>query len=406
MMSTQPTFGRRLRQLRQQRGKTQADLAGPGMSAAYLSRLESGTRPPTERALAYLAERLNVQISDFQTTEPTDLVDVLATVLVSGGEDTRSERYQLEEALNHAKPVDPALRWQAYAQLSKLMSAQGDRGAELDVVETLTSLSDELGHATLQLHSRLRLARCLRALGQAERARAVALEALELAARAALANRETVRCQLLLASATAELGDLAEAARLSSEICEELATATGTLAAEAYWTAATVATRQGHHARSAELLERALAALDSRDDLTLWMRLRLAAAALALQALPPDLTKAENYLDQVRPALDLIGEPLHVQEYTFLRAQLAYAQGDLDRASTLCEQTQQANSKLTFRDGVRLRMLQLQVRTSQGDPAAISELQSLASEVHSCGMLDLAAEVWRAAAESRAPGGR
>jgi hypothetical protein len=50
---------------------------------------------------------------------------------------------------------------------------------------------------------------------------------------------------LLLASVEAELGDLAEAARLSSDVCASLTRTEGMLAAEAFWVAATVNTRQG-----------------------------------------------------------------------------------------------------------------------------------------------------------------
>ncbi|MFI8826715.1 helix-turn-helix domain-containing protein, partial [Streptomyces sp. NPDC053431] len=104
-MLTQPSFGRRLKQLRQQRGKTQSDLTGPGMSSAYLSRLESGARPPTERAVAILAERLGVPAGAFEATDPSDLVDVLAAVLVAGEESGHARR-MLESALLRAEHVD------------------------------------------------------------------------------------------------------------------------------------------------------------------------------------------------------------------------------------------------------------------------------------------------------------
>ncbi|MFF8279543.1 helix-turn-helix domain-containing protein, partial [Streptomyces lateritius] len=103
-MLTQPAFGRRLKQLRQQQGKTQSDLTGPGMSSAYLSRLESGARPPTQRAVAILAERLNVPTAAFEATAPADLADVLATVLVAGDESGHA-RLMLESALDRAEHV-------------------------------------------------------------------------------------------------------------------------------------------------------------------------------------------------------------------------------------------------------------------------------------------------------------
>ncbi|MCT9089957.1 helix-turn-helix domain-containing protein [Streptomyces sp. ASQP_92] len=399
-MLEQPLFGRRLRQLRQQQGKAQTELAGPGMSAAYLSRLESGHRPPTKRAVAYLAERLQVPIEAFGVNKPASLVDVLATAQVSTGAD-HDLRQQLAAALDAALNVDPGLRWQAHARLATLGAAEGDREAEQSHVEALVAVSDELGHAALQVHSRLRLARSLRGRGELVEARATAREGLELGHRAALTSPDVTRCKLLLASATAELGDLAEAARLSEEICAELRGRRGPLAAEALWTAATLASRKGMTDRSSTLMGEAIDALDSREDLLLWMRLRLAAAALALRGGPPDLLRAERYLTQVRPALDLVGSPLHEQEYAFLRAQLAYGKGHFDDAAALCEAAWEGRDHLTFRDRVRLEMLNEQIRSKQSGTWDQARLAELATEAQERGILDLAAEIWRALAEIR-----
>ncbi|HEY9371190.1 helix-turn-helix domain-containing protein [Streptomyces sp.] len=399
-MLTQPAFGRRLKQLRQQQGKTQSDLTGPGMSSAYLSRLESGARPPTDRAVAILAERLNVSASAFEATAPADLVDVLATVLVAGDESGHA-RLMLEAALDRAEHVGVGLQWQAHAQLARILTADGERAAARTTLATLVELSDQMDYAMLQTYSRLHLARCQRDLGEVDPARTTALEALRIGREASLENRDMIRCRLLLASVTAELGDLAEASRLSEEACEEVGSKQGVLAAQALWTAATVATRQGHHALSAEYLDRAMAALPSREDVVLWMRLRHAAAALALQALPPDLEQARRYLDEAGPALDLVGTSQHQQESAFLHAQLAYAQGEYELAARLCERASVDKDRLNFRDRIRLEMLHEQILAKQSDPSARARLGALAAEAQARGMLDLTAEVWRAAAEAQ-----
>lgn len=48
-------IGRRLRDLRRERGLKQSDLAGEGLSVSYLSLLESGKRPLTPAILRRLA---------------------------------------------------------------------------------------------------------------------------------------------------------------------------------------------------------------------------------------------------------------------------------------------------------------------------------------------------------------
>lgn len=52
--------GTRIRQLREQRGMSQRELASPGVSYAYVSRIEHGQRTPSLPALAELAETLGV----------------------------------------------------------------------------------------------------------------------------------------------------------------------------------------------------------------------------------------------------------------------------------------------------------------------------------------------------------
>jgi transcriptional regulator with XRE-family HTH domain len=54
------TVGRRLKRLREERGLSQRELAEPGVSYAYISRIEAGARQPSEKALRALAPKLGV----------------------------------------------------------------------------------------------------------------------------------------------------------------------------------------------------------------------------------------------------------------------------------------------------------------------------------------------------------
>src|SRR6476619_33072 len=58
------TIGKRLKRLRLDRGLSQRELAAPGVSYAYISRIEAGTRQPSVKALRRLAVKLNVS-ADF-----------------------------------------------------------------------------------------------------------------------------------------------------------------------------------------------------------------------------------------------------------------------------------------------------------------------------------------------------
>src|SRR3712207_5333872 len=61
------TVGQRLRRLRNERGLSQRELASPGVSYAYISRIEAGTRQPSVKALRMLARRLGVTADYLET---------------------------------------------------------------------------------------------------------------------------------------------------------------------------------------------------------------------------------------------------------------------------------------------------------------------------------------------------
>ncbi|MFE0461292.1 helix-turn-helix domain-containing protein [Kitasatospora sp. NPDC058965] len=65
-------IGRRLRDLRRERGLKQSDLAGEGMSVSYLSLLESGKRPVTPVILRRLATELGCTVEYLRTGEHSD----------------------------------------------------------------------------------------------------------------------------------------------------------------------------------------------------------------------------------------------------------------------------------------------------------------------------------------------
>lgn len=60
-------IGQRLRRLRQERGLSQRELSEPGISYAYISRVEAGYRRPSEKALRKLAARLGVTALELET---------------------------------------------------------------------------------------------------------------------------------------------------------------------------------------------------------------------------------------------------------------------------------------------------------------------------------------------------
>ena len=64
---TPETVGARLRRLRLERGLSQRELSSPGVSYAYISRIEADARRPSVKALRMLARKLGVSPDYLET---------------------------------------------------------------------------------------------------------------------------------------------------------------------------------------------------------------------------------------------------------------------------------------------------------------------------------------------------
>ena len=118
--------GRRIRDLRRQRGLSLRQIAGPGCSPGYLSRVERGQRIPSVTVMADLAEKLGVTLEDLggrdiRTRIPeTRLLDLELAVRM--GDETAGD--DVRHALDDARRI-------------------GDRRAESRLLEELAHLAAE-----------------------------------------------------------------------------------------------------------------------------------------------------------------------------------------------------------------------------------------------------------------------
>ncbi|MET8247835.1 helix-turn-helix domain-containing protein [Streptomyces sp. NPDC005202] len=104
------TIGRRVQQLRRERGLTQRQLAEPAYTSAYISTLEAGRVRPSDEALRHLAERLGVAFDELATGRPAHLATDLRLrlteaqrTLATGETEKAAEQYArlLAEAEEH-----------------------------------------------------------------------------------------------------------------------------------------------------------------------------------------------------------------------------------------------------------------------------------------------------------------
>jgi transcriptional regulator with XRE-family HTH domain len=65
------SVGQRIKRLRKEQGLSQRELAAPGLSYAYISRIEADTRMPSVKALRRIANTLGVTVEHLETGKPT-----------------------------------------------------------------------------------------------------------------------------------------------------------------------------------------------------------------------------------------------------------------------------------------------------------------------------------------------
>ncbi|MCY0955013.1 helix-turn-helix domain-containing protein [Streptomyces sp. H27-S2] len=396
-MLRQPAFGHRLRKLRTARGLSQTALAGEGMSTSYLSRLESGARRPTGRAVDYLAGRLGLEPGDFQEQATGSLVHALTLAASTGSGDTVEA---LRRALAAEGHEDPVLRWQALWLLAQSARLQGDHTAERDHLTRLVALGEEAGVSELRVRGLTRLARCLRSIGEITPALDAAVDAHRIALGEQLGVEDRAAALLALVSVQAEAGRVGDARVYADELTALLEGRTDALWAEAMWTSAAVRVRQGDHAGALACLDEALDRFASQEDLILWIRLRLTTARLHLQRLPADPASAAHRAAEAEAALAFAGTPALRQDLTALKADLAFATGHYDQARTLLAELAADQPRMTYRGQVRLEILRHQLLILGGDPSGVQGLRTLAQQAQDDANIDLAAEIWRVLADA------
>ncbi|REK84550.1 XRE family transcriptional regulator [Streptomyces inhibens] len=398
-MPVETPFGARLKALRQKRGLSQAALAGNDISTGYLSRLESGARQPTERVITYLAGRLGVDRSALFSPYTSSSLSEAVSVAVSTDSDDAVEA--VVTALASAQGDDPLVRWQALWLVAQFRRRRGEHAEERTSLEEAIRIADGLALTALQCRSRTELARCLRATGDVTEALELAVAAYELARESGVSVSDTSKALLTLVSAEAEAGRLPDARAHVDELVALVANHSDALRTEALWAAATVRSRQGDDDGALAFIQQAMDSLDSRVDLVLWARLRLAAASLYLQARPTLTKPAHACLAEAERALSLVGTPVQQQELLTLQARLAFADGHVAGARDVLDRLDFERLALSYRDRVQLQLLESLLLIEEGHrEQGLSRLKRLGEEAHRDSNMNLAAQVWRVLAEA------
>jgi transcriptional regulator with XRE-family HTH domain len=336
--SSAESVGARLKRLRLQRGFSQRDLSSPGVSYAYISRIEAGARTPSVKALRKLAQKLGVSVEYLETGKNIREVDDRELRLADAElelrltENTSAVEPKLEAILKEASAAgDTASAIRARIALG-LVAAQ--RGNHLEAAEQLEAATrDEHApppHLRPDLYTTL--GQSYAALGAPDRAVQVferCLSHVEEAVPDDVAAH--IRYATFLSYALTDAGDYTQAAAVVSHALSRVGDQTDPYTrVRLYWSLARLSGIAGQSAEALEYIRSAIALLKATDDSIALARAYLLAAGIETRR--GATTEAKQHLELAERLLGSIPEPGDVGMLRIGQSRVAALEGDADGA--------------------------------------------------------------------------
>jgi tetratricopeptide (TPR) repeat protein len=335
--STTENVGARLKRLRLQRGLSQRDLSSPGVSYAYISRIEAGARTPSVKALRKLAQKLGVTVEYLETGRDIRDVDDRELRLANAelelrlGSETDVAEKKFEEVLADAQNAGD--RASAGRAAIGLGLAAAHRGNYLDAVERLESALEYERvppHVRSDVYSTL--GQSYSALGAPDRAARLLEQCL---AEVTEAAPEDITLQVQYATYLSyALSDAGEYERATAVVRDALKragdSADGYTRIRLYWSLARVAAIEGQAGDALNHIRRAIALLEVTDN-----TLQLARGYLLSAGIESAEGRVEETREQLRIAGQLLGpapEPVDLGVLRIGQSRLAALEDDGERA--------------------------------------------------------------------------
>ena len=316
--SSAETIGARLKRLRLQRGLSQRDLSSPGVSYAYISRIEAGARTPSVKALRKLSQKLGVSVEYLETGRDMREVDDRELRLADAelelrlSDDSKQAEATLEQIFAEASSAGDLMSATRARIALGLASAQ--RGEHLVAAERLeAALASEAvpsPHRRPDLYTTL--GQSYAALGAPDRAVRLFEDCLERVREDVPDDRAiAIRYATFLSYALTDAGDYDRAAAV---VRDALALAEDHddpyTRVRLYWSLGRLRIIEGNAPEALDYIRNAIALLQATDDTLTLARAHLLAAGAELRngssdAARKNLESAERLLGPNPSASDL-----------------------------------------------------------------------------------------------------
>ena len=384
--AAEETIGQRLRRLRHERGLSQRELASPGVSYAYISRIEGGARRPSVKALRMLARKLGVTAdyletgSEIRDTEERELRIADAELELRLADDTAEAERNLERL--HGESLDAGDMLAASRASIALGLAAAHAGRNHESIKRL-----EQGLELADLSPAMRpdvyatLGRALAASGETQRAVDLFERCLD------DVSRETpedftaqVRFTTYLSYALTDLGDLERAEDVLQDAIAKAEEATDAYSrVRLYWSVARLNDVQGRSAAALNYIRRAIALLDVTDDTLHLARAHLLAGSILLSQ-----GRVEGAGRHYALAERLFGPSAEPEDLANLYAdqsKLAAKHGDADEAINRAEAAIAAASDEYLRERANALWALAEANALKGDVDGADEAFGQATEL-------------------------
>jgi tetratricopeptide (TPR) repeat protein len=366
--------GQRLKEARRRAGLSQRQLAFPGCSAAYISRIEAGERIASLQVLRELARRLQVSEEYLATGSLVATPSALDEGEVALRLDEMEEAARLfESALKDAHGDQERSR--AFEGLGQVAFRSGDPHLAIDLFEkALSIVEDDVSERPTLADS---LARAHASLGQLARSIAILERCVEAHASDPV---QYVRFAGLLGAALTDNGSFADAERvLASALSRGRDVADPYTRARLYWSESRLRLEQGRSDEAARYAQRTLEILRATED-----NYAIAHVLQSLAQIHLDLNRPREALDLLTEGEALIaasGTPLEIALYRIEEARALAALGEAEAAAVLAMEVTDQLRGTNPVDAGRSYALLGGVLADLGDADRARELLELAVEL-------------------------